>query len=305
MVWTEDRRKAGVISAFYSQYPDIEIREVEDYSRSLIFDPNVIRIWGAEFKFSKPDPYPIKTYVDYGLDKDPKEEFKIDPMLPLIEFFGSVKPNQQVWMQILIRAHKKDQMKPGHFFTRTDAWKDEAQKEVNKIMLRDPKTKVSGEVNPETGFAKLPSISKGEQEIIAAIERSVSKFAFDCGIRFLYIAPKDAFDTPFGIGGCISSMKQFGYEHLNGFVPNGDKWHPSLDDPWKDFMNFRRNKYAAIALDSYKRRSYFYVPSKSTPLVLNTEELATVYHLPGSVSKTPTLTRLSSKKAQAPSNLPT
>ncbi len=37
-------------------------------------------IWGCEFKFTKGDGYPIKTYVDYGLDKDPKEEYKVDPL---------------------------------------------------------------------------------------------------------------------------------------------------------------------------------------------------------------------------------
>ena len=95
-IWTEDRRKGGVISALYSQFPGVEVHESGDYSQSVHFDPKTMKLWAAQFKFTKPDPYPIKTYVDYGLDKDPKEEFKVDPLLPMLEFLGSLGPNEQI-----------------------------------------------------------------------------------------------------------------------------------------------------------------------------------------------------------------
>ncbi len=303
-IWTEDRRKRGVMNALYSQFPGAEVHESGDYAQSVHFDANTMKIWAAEFKFTKPDPYPIKTYVDYGLDKDPKEEFKVDPMLPMLEFLGSVGPNQQVWIQIPIRAHKDDQMKPGHWFKKTDLWQDQAKALVNKILIRDAKTKVSGEEDEETGMSKKPTISKGEQDVVEAIERSVSKLAFDAGIRALYIGKKESFDTVFGVGGCIGSFKHFNTESLNGFKPNGDVWHPRLGDPWLDYKDSRRNRFSGEALAMYKRRSYFYAPHEGKPLILNTEELATIYHFPGSVAATPTLERLPSKKAEAPPNLP-
>ncbi len=306
LIWTESARKQGVMSALYSQFPSIEVKEIEDYTRSVHFDPKEIRIWAAEFKFTnkKSSAYPIKTYIDYGLDKDPKEEFKVDPMLPLIEFLGSVGPNQQVWMQLLIRAHKDDRRKKGKIFETEDSWKVEAINEVNDILKRDPDTKVAGTRDDETGFTKMPSISEGEKEAAAAIERRIAKQPFDVGIRFLYIAKKDVFDTPFGIGGIVGNMKHFSTEHLNGFKPNGDKWHPRLGDPWLDYKNLRRNRYGRLALMAFKRRSYFFAPFKGKPLVMNSEELATMYHFPGSVSQTPNLERVPSKKAQAPGNLP-
>ncbi|OHA16833.1 MAG: hypothetical protein A3C79_00695 [Candidatus Taylorbacteria bacterium RIFCSPHIGHO2_02_FULL_45_28] len=311
-IWTEDRRKGGVMSALYSQFPGVEVHESGDYTQSVHFDPKTMKIWAAEFKFTKPDPYPIKTYVDYGLDKDPKEEFKVDPLLPMLEFLGSVGPNQQIWIQILIRAHKDDQKKLGHWFKNTDTWQDEAKKLVNTMLIRDAKTKITGEIDPKTGkivpakeFAKLPTISQGERDIIEAIERSVTKLAFDAGIRALYIAKKEVFNTPFGIGGIIGNMKHFNTESLNGFKPNGDVWHNRLSDPWQDYKDIRRNRYAREGLAMYKRRSYFYAPREGKSLVLNTEELATIYHFPGSVAATPTLERLPSKKTEAPSNLPT
>lgn len=305
-IWTEESRKQGVMSALYSQYPEIEIKEIPDYAKSVHFDPKQIRIWAAEFKFSnKKSVYPIKTYIDYGLDKDPKEEFKVDPLLPLIEFMGSVGPNQQVWMQIIIQAHvDKNRLKAGKFFELEDEWKEDAKKEINEILMRDPKTKVSSIKDEATGFSKMPSISEIEKEAATAIERRITKLLFDVGIRFLYIAKKDIFNAPFGIGGIIANMKQFNHEHLNGFKTNGDKWHPSIGDPWTDFRNWRRNKYGKLALMAYKRRSYFYPPFISKHLTMNTEELATIYHLPGSVAQTPNLDRIPSKKSQAPQNLP-
>jgi len=46
------------------------------------------------------------------------------------------------------------------------------------------------------------------------------------------------------------------------------------------------------------------VGHKSGPFIMNTEELATIYHFPGEVSKTPSLSRISAKKAEPPTNLP-
>jgi hypothetical protein len=307
LIWTEDRRKSNLKSALYSQYPGIEIHEIEDYSKDIQWDPKVWKVWASEFQLvNKNNAYPIKTYVDYGLDKDPKEEFKIDPLVHLLEWMGSLRPNEQAWFQFIITAHKAEHRKPGTLWSVKDydALKEDAKKAVNEILLRDPKTKVAGEVNPETGFAKLPTITKGEQEIVASIERKVQKLVFDTCIRTLYIAKREVFDTPFGIGGCISSLKQFNAEHLNGFKPGGKLMPGSFDYPWQDYQNTRRNYYSKRVLMAYRRRSAFYPPIKGKVIYLNTEELATIYHLPGQVAGTPTLTRIPSKKGEAPVNLP-
>src|SRR3972149_9936701 len=128
----------NVIEAqLYSQYPDVEIYEVPDYVRYVDYrgkegDWSLI---GAEYGLSKPDPYPIKTYVDYGLDKDPKEEFKIDPLTSIIEYLGSFGRGHQFWLQIIIRAHKG---------TKKDAtgkeydpeWKHDAEKQIEDILKK-------------------------------------------------------------------------------------------------------------------------------------------------------------------------
>ncbi len=39
MIWTEDRRKARLISALYSQFPNISVQEVDDYARAVYLTP--------------------------------------------------------------------------------------------------------------------------------------------------------------------------------------------------------------------------------------------------------------------------
>lgn len=307
LIWTEDRRKNNLMSALYSQYPGIEISEMNDYSQDVQFDPTKIKVWASEFDYTKKEnasAYPIKTYVDFGLDKDPKEEFKVDPLVHMLEWLGSLRPNEQAWFQFIIQAHKKEQRKAGHLWKTTDKWKDEAQAEVHKILMRDPKTKISGAEDDDTGLTKKPTISRGEEAIVEAIERAQTKLPFDVCIRALYIAKRDVFDTPFGIGGIISSMKQFNTEHLNGFKPGGKMMPGGFDYPWEDYKNTRRNYRSKRILMAYRRRSAFYPPFKSKSLVMNSEALATIYHLPGPVAGTPNLQRVSSKKSEAPSNLP-
>ncbi|MCK5027223.1 MAG: hypothetical protein KAS07_02295, partial [Candidatus Pacebacteria bacterium] len=56
--------------------------------------------------------------------------------------------------------------------------------------------------------------------------------------------------------------------------------------------------------NAYKRREYFYPKGKFKPFVLNSEELATIYHFPGMVAETPTFGRIESRRGEPPTNLP-
>lgn len=290
-IWTRELFKNIVEAQVYAQYPEVEIYEVDDYTQGIHFDPKKTSVWGCDFKLTKPDPYPIKTYVDYGLDKDPKEEQKIDPLSSLLEFLGACGKGHQIWIQILIRVNKNEKHKKGTLFGKT-GWKDEAQEEINKIV--DSST-------PPEGARSMFNLTPGQQEIIKAMERSVSKLGFDCGIRGIYIADKDKFN-PTNIVGLLGTVKQFNSNTLNGFTPT--RWLISFDYPWQDYKQIRHNKARRRIIDAYRRRSWFHGPYKTPHFVLNTEELATIFHFPGNVAQTPTISRVSSKKSEAPSNLP-
>ncbi len=294
-IWTEAAFKNIIEAQLYAQYPTVEIYEASDYTEGIFFDKDKISLMGTNFAFTKPDAYPIKTYVDYGLDKaDTKEEFKVDPITPIIEFLGSMGKSEQAWIQILIRAHKKEQPKKGKLFEKTDAWQDEAKEEIEEIRK---------EATPKQEDPKaiaFPNPTKGQIEKIAAIERNVSKLGFDCGIRIIYLAEKDKFNK--GMGAAMTGItRQFHSNNLNSFKPYGITF---FDYPWYDYKDIRINKKKRRMLNAYKLRSYFYPPYQRKWFVINTEGLASIFHLPGSVAQTPTFARIVSKKAEPPSNLP-
>ena len=292
-IWTDTKYKDVVEASLYSQYPGIEIYEASDYTTSVHHDPVNFPFWASYFKLSEPDAYPIKTYIDYKLDENPKEEFKVDPMTSMLEYLGSMKKGEQAWVQILITAHRKETLKDGVFFVKPD-WKDGIKKELQKIY---DSLKLPG-----TTFGRFPT--KMETEKLEALQRSMSKLPFACAIRGFYIATKDTFDVV-GITGLIGSLRQYSSMTLNRF---GVGWYTDTDQaPWLDFHRMRRNRMEKQMLEAYKRRSIFFAPYRhfhQKPFILTTEELATIFHLPGAVATTPTLARIPSKKGQPPPNLP-
>lgn len=301
-IWTREGMRNFIESSLYAQFPGIEVYDVPDYSLGVHHDPEIMNIWATEIMLTKPDPYPIKTYVDYGLDRDPKEEFKVDPLAPFLEFLGSVGFNQQIWLQIIVRAHKAERKKGGMRLKMVDGLKEDSLKIINEILMRDPKTKISGKPDEDGKVARI-TLTKGEEEVVASIERNMAKQQFDIGIRALYIAKKENFN-PGNISGILGNWKQFSSETLNGFKPNSEVGSPSFSFPWQDYKEIRQNGMRKSMLENYKRRAFFYGPYVGRAFTFSTEELATVFHFPGQVAPTPTLTRIPSKKGQPPANLP-
>lgn len=299
-IWTRPKIRRLIETQIYAQYPGVEIHEAEDYTKDFHYPDKVKRdgpppIWGTHFKLSKADVYPIKTYVDYGLDKDPKEEFKIDPMTAVLEFLGSMRRGEQVWIQILIQAHRKEGITDSRFKKKPD-WTSGGKEEIKDLL-----DKLKSET--DDGGTRYRQPTEGEKEIISALERSMTKFPFETCIRALYIAEPDSFN-PIGITGLIGSVRQYGSPHLNGFKLGKST---SYDYPWQDFRGSNTIHAQKKFLSAYKQRSYFHSPYKHLgcdPYILNTEELATIFHFPGSVATTPTIQKSMSKKGEAPPNLP-
>ncbi len=293
-IWIENKFRQNLESQIYAQYPDVEVYEAADYIQHVPFNQKDSgwNMFGSEFVLTKPDPYPIKTYVDYGLDKNPKEELKIDPITSVMEFLSSIEKDEQIWIQIGVRATKSTNKIPGGLFGKSYDWKEEAKKEIEKIKKEIVKSSEAEQ------FATARA-TKAQENAITAIERSISKPGFDCGIRALYLA-KNKFNGMV-IPALMGHLKQYSSQDLNGFRP---KNATGFDYWWQDYNNIRINKIKADLFDAYIRRSWFYPPYVRKPFILNTEELATIFHFPGRVAETPSFERIESKKSEPPSNLP-
>ena len=286
---TEIKFKNYIEAQLYSQFQGVELYEAEDYTDFVDYKPTdpTWEMWGTEFKFTKSDPYPIKTYVDYKLDQAIKKEEeaggRTDPLAPAIEFMGSISRNEQIWFQIIVQATGKRFNVPGKWFGKRD-WKGEA-----KDLLKKLQAKGEGE-----------KMSKAESEAVSAIEREITKFGFDCGIRVVYLGREGAW-TPLNISGIVGMMKHYNSEALNGFKPQKST---SVDYPWQGIWWNKVPDQKARMFRAFRSRGYFHYPFKKKPIILNTEELATIYHFPSGMSETPGFLTLSSHKAEPPANLP-
>ena len=94
--------KNVVEAQLYAQYPGIEVVEEEfDYTAEISYDESKYDMFSLHMKQKGAEVFPIKTYIDLGMDKLPKEEFKLDPMAAMIEHLGTVKPHERLWVQFL------------------------------------------------------------------------------------------------------------------------------------------------------------------------------------------------------------
>jgi len=284
----------------YAQYPGVEVHELDiDYTAEVSWDPKRFSYFSIHFGLAKADAYPIKTYIDYRLDSMPKEEEKIDPITSMLEMLGSFGPGEYAWIQILIDANRETNFKKGTLKTVPD-WKKAAQAEIKKI-IEDAAKRVDKKLEDVGGNANQ-LLTESEKDTIKAIERSISKNAFNTVIRGMYIAKNEAFNPGERIGALITGWRSF--DDLNRNIV-GVRWRTDFDwNWWQDPKDRRKTALKKQELDEYKRRTYTHHNDNDTSKIMTVEELATVFHLPGKVALTPSLTRIASKRAEAPSNLP-
>ncbi len=207
--------KKAFEAQLYAQYPQAEVKEVEDYTKEI---PNFskdgpINLFAYDLKLEKDDPFPIKTYVDFGLDRaigSLDEQQRIDPITPTIETMGSIGVGEHIWVQINIRqATKRHSVKKGDEIEEGKSWKDKSREIIAELRKK-------ADVKSEDGKITPGRLSRGEQQVIEAIERHRNKPGFDCGMRVLYIAKNENFSGN-TITAFTSMFRQYNTEDLNSF----------------------------------------------------------------------------------------
>ena len=319
-VRTPTRMRDLVETQIYAQYPQAKVVEVDDYTLHV---PDYKKdgdwnVWGCEFTKEKPDFLPVRTYRDMDeMDSGTKEEYKIDPITPVIEYLGSLPKGQQLWIQIVIRQSIKkyhSHHTGGHvdFYTA-------AQEYILEILKPYSRTQKYESAPTEFGFdVRTPDFMKN---VVKAITDNMSLLHFDCGIRLVTISDKRlCTDDQFNNLRRDSRLlfRQYAQPNINEFK----RINPTqFDAPWSDPTGFAVTKYKKRTLDFFRMRTFFHPPlqySADYPkalslffpsgapkiFVMSTRELATIFHFPGMVSETPSFKRIESKIAKPPSNLP-
>ncbi|MFM2330978.1 MAG: hypothetical protein RLZZ26_485 [Candidatus Parcubacteria bacterium] len=306
-IWGPEGLRRLLESQIYAQYPGTQVIEVPDYTRMINVADDEWTIWGCDYKFTDKDPIPIKTYVDFGLDKVQKEPEQVDPLANLLEFMGTAGKGEQLWLQMVIRAHKGEKYHKIKADGKAYTWRDEA-KELIEAMRRATRSPYT---DPVTGveMAGFPNPTKGEADKMGAMDRNVTKLGFDVGIRCVYLGRPDKFHGA-TIAHMIALFKPYSFEGWNGI--NSTNWMKKFDDyPWEIGVEKRKSRYRHELIEAYRRRQFFYEPffegglTHEETMVMNSEALATLYHIPSASANTPGLARVPSATGEAPPNLPT
>lgn len=295
-VWCWNAYRRLVETSIYAQYPEVEIVEVEDYMSKFHFDPkkHICRV-GDYWLQGAGDEYPLKTYVDFELDKDPKDEHLVDPLATFYEVLSSLKPTEQCWIQIMFRlAAKNGIINRGQDSGK--AWTAKVEKAVDEIR----KEMIYKEDPDDRGF---PRPTWKQTELMRSMERQLTKVPFEVGMRFAYISEGELHGPTFTAIRWI--YKLYNWPNFAQFMRSNPKHgHDPFDYPWQDYDGIRWTLTTRRHIDAMRRRSFF-TPPWITPVFISTPEmLASFYHYPSGAIKAPGLTRIRATKSEPPPNLP-
>ncbi len=300
-----DLVEAGV----FSQYPDAQINEVEDYVSIAPNDyPNEEwDFWGTEFKLGKPDSYPIRTYPAF--EHQLSQDF-MDPMATLLEGMNKLGPDEHLWMQILIKPISQDWTEKGVKLSKklvgakVEHETTLAQKAIglpsDLLIKMLPELLGPGE-HDEKQKNELTNLmlylTPGERTALEALQFKISKLGFKTKIRMLYLGKKEVFSKSLGLGAMFGAMKQFNALDQNDFKPDKSVWTKANYILVKPRVARRQRNL----MRAYKGRS---MHAGGREYILNIEELATIWHFPVISVKAPSVAKTEAKRMQPPTGLP-
>jgi len=297
-VRTPSKYRNLVESALYSQYPDIEIEEAEDYVYEFgrVIPNETYDLWGTGYKLTKDSVYPLRTYKEFEPTRE-KEEYIVDPLAMLFEALSKLKNDETVFFQMMIS--------PTGAATGFDI-KKKAEKEIATI-IEEKGMKHKNKEGDEEKASSMTALTPGMRDVVKAIEDKASQLLFETTMRFVYIDRKDSFNR-LNISSVMGSFQQFNSQSLNSIRSDGSSTSfggiKAMLFPW----------YKNAKLSSKKRRLFEYYATRRFGMsnhfreeklpVLSVEELATLFHFPRSFMKAPKLRGVYSRKGGPPSDLP-
>ncbi len=239
-----------VKQAIQSAYPTARIEEKREDN---IFDggAGIDAVAGAELALNKDFYLPIATY----------EDTKRDAAMAMLTTLSSVGKGEGASVQILFRPAQKN-------------WSERAKTYIENVQKGNTKTKTIGGASfselamdiirapwevPEMHEKgdKVPTITNVKQEELNAVANKMRYPAFETLIRI--VASSDSKQRSEAIvGGIVSAFSQFNSPELNGFKVN------TFKDPKKLVIDY----------------TFRFFPIKNNRNILNSVELASIYHLP-------------------------
>jgi hypothetical protein len=252
-----------------SAYPNAHIEEVEDYN---IFKENSV-IVSSYLKYKRPDAFPIKTY----------KKSEKDPLNALTNVLGKVPDQEGAAYQFIVRPTQKKWRKRGMNIVRnmqkgmsmSEAVSGGKKSQFDLLYMLGMKKKEEKTPEPQR------QMSEQEKEAMKNLEEKVSKGGFEVTIR-LIASGRDATSAQHILSNMLNAFVQFNiYEYGNAFtkvVPYSKK------RPVLGFIHRAFDEKMAI--------------------ILNTEEMASLWHLPLPWTETPNIKWLGARRGPVPVGIP-
>jgi len=266
-----------IVKNLQSQYSHSEVVTDNDYS---IFPDKPLSIAIAKTKLLKHYIFPLKTY----------KYLEEDPLNAITNSLSKLNQDESAAIQLLIRptngmwriASEKAAYNIQHgkykttsnskMLRATDSFFNFVGSAAATAKGKEEKTDIN------TNFLKLTPMQENQIKFLG--EKS-AKTGFECQLRVVTVAETEE-KAKQNLREICSAYSQFNTPETNGLVVKNSS-----------------NKAEEIA------NYIFRIFGDGQRMILNTEELSSIYHLPNRFIETPNISWLLAKKEAPPSNLPT
>jgi len=249
----------------HSFYPEAEINQVEEYN---FFQPDMYVDLASLSLRAKP----YRPILRYGQMKE------VDPLNAITTAMSKLSPGEGVALQILISPAGGGWQGAG--FSKIHAAQTTQKQGIMTPFNLPPSYKQQQEAPPQPE-AKTESITGDPYK---KIEEKASKPGFETTIRIVASA-KDQVLAKTYIENTVSAFGQFNDPVANGFRKRRFPWTLTKNLSLKHFI--------------YKMMPFWF-----GKMILNSEELATIFHFPNKNVVTPNIDWLLAKRAAAPNIIP-
>ncbi|MEO5927417.1 MAG: type IV secretion system DNA-binding domain-containing protein [Patescibacteria group bacterium] len=256
----------------HAQYPHAQIDEENDYN---MFAPTGVVI-GSHLTLRRANAFPIKTY----------RKLESDPLNSITNALSKVKGTDGAAIQYVVRSSRKHWRTDGLRIAR----EMQQGKKLSQVHQGGIMSGVGKELKSMASTAK-PSdkkpnepykLSPLEEEMVKGLEEKASKAGLDVNIRIVVSATTTEKAQQY-LNDILGAYGQYNiYEYGNSF---------SKSQP----------RYQSVLVRHFIYRHF----DERVRVVLNAEEMASLYHMPLPTTETPKIDWLLSRRALPPTNLPT
>ncbi len=257
----------------HAHYPEASIEEIEDYNAFTAKG----EIAAASLTTSKPFIFPIKTY----------QKMEVDPLNSVINVISKLNNDESLAIQYLVRSARA-------------GWHAQVKQVVTEITKQASVAqglKTLSLFNQFiSNFTSLSSVKKTdkdpnlppkkltaiEEEMLKAIEEKNMKAGLDVNLRLVATAATKAQAKVYinNVANAFTEYNHYSYGNV--------------------FSRAIFNQQSKLVRDFIYRRF-----EEKLAFLLNTEELASIFHFPLRFTETPNILWLNAKSAPTPADLPT